>query len=161
MDFLESHCEVISKKNKKIFLIDCRHGHINEANLSLNSEGSITCLMSKASVEESWNWRKRLSHLKFSILNELVKKNLMRGLPKAQFAPDGLYDSCQKAKQRRISFKGRTEFSISEPYHLLQTDLFGPVNIMSITKKRYSLLIVDDFIRYTWVYFLHKKDDTP
>ena len=30
-----------------------------------------------------------------------------------------------------------------------------------MTKKRYTLVIVDDFTRYTWVYFLHKKDETP
>ena len=105
MDFLESHCEVISKTTKKIALIGYRHGNFYEANLSLNFGGSITCLIRKASVEESWNWHKRLSHLNFSNLNELLKKNLVRGLPKAQFA--------QEAKQRRISFKGENEFSIS------------------------------------------------
>ena len=31
---------------------------------------------------------------------------------------------------------------------------------MSIAKKRYTLVIVDEFTRYTWVYFLHSKDET-
>ena len=44
---------------------------------------------------------------------------------------------------------------------MLHLNLFGPVNIMSINKKRYTLVIVDDFTRYTWVYFLYKKDETP
>ena len=39
-------------------------------------------------------------------------------------------------------------------------DLFGPVNVMSIAKKRYALVIVDEYTRYTWVYFLHRKDET-
>ena len=38
-------------------------------------------------------------------------------------------------------------------------DLFGPVNIMSISKKKYCLVIVDDFTRFTWTYFLHSKDE--
>ena len=117
--------------------------------------------MRKATIEESWHWNKRLSHLKFSNLNELVKKDLVRGLPKVQFAPDRLCEFCQKANQRRISFKINTESSISDPYPLLHIDLFGPVNIMSIKKKRYALVTVDEYTRYTWVYFLHKKDETP
>ena len=40
-------------------------------------------------------------------------------------------------------------------------DLFGPVNVMSMSKKRYALVIVDDYSKYTWVLFLHSKDETP
>ena len=38
-------------------------------------------------------------------------------------------------------------------------DLFGPVNIMSISKKKYCLVIVDDFTRFSWTFFLHSKDE--
>ncbi|KAL8148288.1 hypothetical protein AgCh_005602 [Apium graveolens] len=65
-----------------------------------------------------------------------------------------------KEKQRKSSFKSKTESSIFEPYHLLHVDLFGPVNVMSIVKKKYAMVIVDEFTRYTWVYFLHKKTET-
>ena len=40
-------------------------------------------------------------------------------------------------------------------------DLFGPVNVMSMSKKRYALVIVDDYSKYTWVLFFHSKDETP
>ena len=73
------------------------------------------------------------------------------------FNADGLCDACQKAKQRRTSFKNKTESSIDEPLHLLHLDLFGPVNVLSISKKRYALVIVDEFTRFTWVYFLFQK----
>ena len=61
----------------------------------------------------------------------------------------------------RTSFKSKTESSIYDPYHLLYLDLFGPVNIMLMKMKRYALVIVDEYIRYTCVYFPHKKDKTP
>ena len=88
--FLESQCEVISKSTKKIVLIEFKHGNIYEANLNLKSGGPVTYLLSKALVEESSNWHKRLSQLNFSNLNEVVKKDLVRRLPKVQFVPDGL-----------------------------------------------------------------------
>ena len=44
---------------------------------------------------------------------------------------------------------------------MLPLNLFGPVNIIPINKKRYALVIVDDYWRFTWVYFLNNKDETP
>ena len=40
-------------------------------------------------------------------------------------------------------------------------DLFGPVNVTSIDSERYALVLVDDFSKFTWVYFLTSKDETP
>nr|GFB09042.1 hypothetical protein [Tanacetum cinerariifolium] len=40
-------------------------------------------------------------------------------------------------------------------------DLCGPMIIASINGKRYVLVIVDDYSRYTWVHFLRSKDETP
>ncbi|KAL8088255.1 hypothetical protein AgCh_038146 [Apium graveolens] len=160
VDFFEEHCEVVSKSAGKVVLKGYKHGNIYEAKLSTSTDGSAICLLSRSSIEESWNWYKKLSHLNFNNINELVKKDLVRGLPKSAFDPDGLCDSCQKAKQRKSSFKSKTELSILEPYHLLHVDLFGPVNFMSIAKKKYTMVIVDEFTRYTWVYFLHTKSET-
>ena len=95
---MKDHCEIINKKTQKIILTGYRHGNIYEANLSSNTDGRITCLLSKASASESWIWHKKLSHLNFSNLNELVRKDLVRGLPKVMFNADGLCNACQKAK---------------------------------------------------------------
>ena len=149
VDFFAEHCEIVSKSKGKVVLKGFRRGNIYEAKLSTSSDGSAICLVSRASTEESWNWHKKLSHLNFNKINELIKKDLVRGLPKSVFVPDGLCDSCQKAKQRKSSFKSKTESSILEPYYLLHVDLFGPVNVMSIAKKKYALVIVDEFTRYT------------
>nr|GFD40087.1 hypothetical protein [Tanacetum cinerariifolium] len=39
-------------------------------------------------------------------------------------------------------------------------DLCGPMRVASINGKRYLLVIVDDYSRYTWTYFLSSKDET-
>ncbi|GKC35347.1 retrovirus-related pol polyprotein from transposon TNT 1-94 [Tanacetum coccineum] len=43
--------------------------------------------------------------------------------------------------------------------HLLHMDLCGPMRVTSINGKRYVLVIVDDYSRYTWVHFLRSKDE--
>nr|GFB07870.1 hypothetical protein [Tanacetum cinerariifolium] len=45
--------------------------------------------------------------------------------------------------------------------HLLHMDLCGPMRIAGINGKRYVLVIVDDYSRYTWVHFLRSKDEAP
>ena len=160
INFMKNHCEIINKKTGKIVLTGYRHGNIYEAKLFSNTDGTITCLLSKASVSDSWSWHKKLSHLNFSNLNELVMKDLVRRLLRVMYTPDGLCDACQKVKQRRTSFKNKKKSSIEEPLHLLHLDLFGHVNVLSINRKRYALVIVDEFTRFTWVYFLFKKDET-
>ncbi|GJQ93483.1 retrovirus-related pol polyprotein from transposon TNT 1-94 [Tanacetum coccineum] len=40
-------------------------------------------------------------------------------------------------------------------------DLCGPMRVASINGKRYILVIVDDYSRFTWVRFLKTKDEAP
>ncbi|KAJ9544128.1 hypothetical protein OSB04_023835 [Centaurea solstitialis] len=40
-------------------------------------------------------------------------------------------------------------------------DLFGSVNVQSLGGKKYTLVIVDEYSRYTWVFFLRSKSDVP
>ncbi|GJW95874.1 retrovirus-related pol polyprotein from transposon TNT 1-94 [Tanacetum coccineum] len=69
--------------------------------------------------------------------------------------------TCEKRKHHRASFKTKQNFSIRKCLHLLHMDLFGPVSPMSINHDKYTLVIVDEYSRYTWVYFLRKKSQAP
>ncbi|GKA32745.1 retrovirus-related pol polyprotein from transposon TNT 1-94 [Tanacetum coccineum] len=69
--------------------------------------------------------------------------------------------SCEKGKHHRASFKTKQNFSIKKCLHLLHMDLFGPISPMSINHEKYTLVIIDEYSRYTWVYFLRKKSQAP
>jgi Integrase core domain len=49
--------------------------------------------------------------------------------------------------------------STNYPLELLHLDLFGPITIPSISRKKFVLVIVDDYSRFTWVIFLISKDE--
>ncbi|GKB96467.1 putative ribonuclease H-like domain-containing protein, partial [Tanacetum coccineum] len=66
----------------------------------------------------------------------------------------------QKGKQHKASCKAKLERTIIKPLELLHMDLFGPVFVDSINKKRYCLVVTDDFSRFSWVFFLATKDET-
>ncbi|GJW48578.1 putative ribonuclease H-like domain-containing protein [Tanacetum coccineum] len=83
-----------------------------------------------------------------------------KGLPSKLFENDQTCVACQKGKQHRASCKSKTKNSISLPLHLLHMDLFGPTFVKSLMKKMYCLVVIDDFSRFTWVFFLATKDET-
>jgi hypothetical protein len=49
---------------------------------------------------------------------------------------------------------GKNVMTTSRPLELRHMDLFGPVAYLSIEGSKYGLVIVDDFSRFTWVFFL-------
>ncbi|GJZ15545.1 retrovirus-related pol polyprotein from transposon TNT 1-94 [Tanacetum coccineum] len=58
----------------------------------------------------------------------------------------------------------QTEFTVPSSkgrLNLLHMDLCGPMRVASINGKKYILVIVDDYSRYTWTLFLRSKDETP
>nr|GFA67637.1 hypothetical protein [Tanacetum cinerariifolium] len=123
------------------------------------ASNSSTCLLAKASSLQSWLWHQRLSQLNFTTINNLVKNNLVQGLPKMKFEKDHLCSACEPGKIHRKHHKSKTTFASNKPLYLLHMDLYGPMRIQSINGKRYVLVVVDDYSRYTWVFFLHSKDE--
>ncbi|KAI3681514.1 hypothetical protein L6452_36313 [Arctium lappa] len=127
---------------------------------NVDSDSSLNCLVSKASVDESSLWHRRMCHMNFKTMNKLVKNNLVRGLPSKVFSCGDHCVACLKGKQHKTSHKTKEINTISSCLQLLHMDLFGPTNVMSIGKKSYCLVIVDDYSRFTWVFFLRTKDET-
>nr|GEW19492.1 retrovirus-related Pol polyprotein from transposon TNT 1-94 [Tanacetum cinerariifolium] len=64
-------------------------------------------------------------------------------------------------KSKRASHPPKPVPNSRQRLHLLHMDLCGPMRIASINGKRYVLVIVDDYSRYTWVHFLISKDEAP
>jgi hypothetical protein len=50
-----------------------------------------------------------------------------------------------------------TSFMTESPCELFHMDLVGPARVCSVTWKWYVLVVVDDYSRYAWVFFLADK----
>ncbi|GJW51756.1 putative ribonuclease H-like domain-containing protein [Tanacetum coccineum] len=121
---------------------------------------SLTCLVAKATSDESMLWHRRLGHINFKNINKLVKDNLVRGLPTKCFENDQTCVACLKGKQHRTSCKYKVLNPITKPLFMLHIDLFGPTFVSSLMHKKYCLIVTDDYSRFTWVFFLTTKDET-
>jgi hypothetical protein len=92
-------------------------------------------------------------------LNKLVKHDLVRGLKDVTFEKDKLCSACQARKQVGNTHPLKSIMSTSKAFELLHMDLFGPTIYTSIGGNKYGFVIVDDFTRYTWVFFFVDKND--
>ncbi|GJX26146.1 retrovirus-related pol polyprotein from transposon TNT 1-94 [Tanacetum coccineum] len=124
-------------------------------------KSSPICLLFEASKNKSWLWHRRLNHLNFGTINDLARKDLVRGLCRLKFEKDHLCFACQLGKSKKHSQRPKTENTNLKVLNTLHMDLCGPMRVQSINGKKYILVIIDDYSRFTWVKFLRSKDETP
>ncbi|GJS68371.1 putative ribonuclease H-like domain-containing protein [Tanacetum coccineum] len=84
---------------------------------------SLTCLVAKATLDESMLWHRRLGHINFKNINKLVKDNLVRRTAYKTFEMTRTYVACLKGKQHRTSCKSKVLNPITKPLFMLQWDL--------------------------------------
>eukprot|EP00253_Pinus_taeda_P006391 PITA_06391 len=104
-------------------------------------------------------WHQRYGHLNMQYLSQLSREGLVTGLPDIQTQQLGICGACQAGKQHRSSFPNGESWRASKVLQLIHVDICGPMKTSSITACKYFLLIVDDFSRKMWVYFLKNKSD--
>ncbi|KAJ9551482.1 hypothetical protein OSB04_015527 [Centaurea solstitialis] len=158
--FKKRRCVVKTEAGKEL-LVGTRRRNLYKIDLRDVKAKNTLCLLSKASNQQSVLWHRRLSHLNFKGLNKLVIGNLAIGIPDLRFQQDHLCSACQLGKMKRVSHKSKLEHGTETPLQLIHMDLCGPMRVQSINGKKYVLVMVDDYSRYTWVKFLRSKDEAP
>nr|GEW30087.1 hypothetical protein [Tanacetum cinerariifolium] len=138
--FTDSECLVLGKYFKlnddtNVLLRTPRQHNMYSIDLNnIVPHKNLTCLVVKALVDES--------------------------LPSKCFGNDHTCVACLKEKQHKASCKTKLVNSVSKPLHTLHMDLFGPTYVSSLNHKWYCLVVTDDFIMFTWTFFLRTKDET-
>ncbi|GJR08486.1 retrovirus-related pol polyprotein from transposon TNT 1-94 [Tanacetum coccineum] len=158
--FRKSTCFVRDLQGNDL-LTGSRGSDLYTISLQATTSSTPICFMAKASPTQAWLWHRRLSHLNFDYITLLSKKEVVTGLPKLKYVKDQLCSSCEMSKAKRSSFKSKAVPSSKGRLNLLHMDLCGPMRVASINGKKYILVIVDDYSRYTWTLFLRSKDETP
>ncbi|KAL5648114.1 hypothetical protein ACJX0J_042469, partial [Zea mays] len=107
-----------------------------------------------------WLWHRRLVHVGMKNLHKLLKGEHILGLTNVHFEKDNMCSACQAGKQVGAHHPHKNIMTTDRPLELLHMDLFGPIAYISIGGSKYCLVIVDDYSRFTWVFFLHDKSQT-
>ncbi|GKC09578.1 retrovirus-related pol polyprotein from transposon TNT 1-94 [Tanacetum coccineum] len=91
----------------------------------------------------------------------ISRQGLVRGLPKLKFEKDHMCPACAMGNSKKKPHKPKSEDTNQEKLYLLHMDLCGPMRVASVNGKKYILVIVDDYSRFTWVKCLRSKDEAP
>ena len=115
----------------------------------------IPCRSARVDVLDLW--RQRFSHANFKQVAKVSKLEVVVGLLKFGNVEKTICGVCQMGKQTKANHQKVNVISKSCYLELLHADLIGPTRTESLGGKRYIMVIVDDFLRYTWVEILREK----
>ncbi|KAJ9535723.1 hypothetical protein OSB04_un001123 [Centaurea solstitialis] len=157
VNFRETRCCLRTYDGQEL-IEGTRRSNLYTVNFRKQRPFTEVCLLSKATFNQNVLWHRRLSHLNYATINQLAKTGLVTGLPSLRFTKEQLCSACEMGKIKKSSHKLKVEHNTFKPLQLIHMDLCGPMRVQSINGRKYVLVIVDDFSRYTWVNFLRSKD---
>ena len=104
-------------------------------------------------------WHQKFGHANFKQVAKISKLEAIEELPKFGKVEKIICGACQIGKQTKASHHKVNVIATSRCLKLLHVDLMGPIRTKSLGGKRYIMVIVNDFSRYTWVKFLREKSE--
>nr|GEX92313.1 zinc finger, CCHC-type [Tanacetum cinerariifolium] len=160
--FTEIGCKVVMEDDElrfydmdnKIFMkVTRQRKRLYKANLRI---GTHVCLLANLK-DDTWLWHARLGHLNFESLRSMAQRDLVHGIPAIKHTTQ-VCDVCLIRKHSRAPFPKKAKARSTSPLDLVYGDLCRPITPPTPSGKKYMFLLVDDYSRYMWVYFLSTKD---
>ena len=153
--FSKRKCLVMDESRKKLIsgvrTLDNCYGLVPDAD--------IVCNNVRLPNEDLWH--QRMGHASYKNFSIVSKHESVLGIPKLIRVSNVVYGQCQLGKQTKAKHPGTQTSATSRPLELLHLDLIGPTRTESLGGKRYIMVMVDDYTRYTWVILLRSKSDAP
>ncbi|CAI0435035.1 unnamed protein product [Linum tenue] len=158
VSFESSRCIVERVSDGMVLFVGTRHNNMYIIDLQNIDAFNEYCFA--VSFQQELLWHRKLGHISLSKLTMLSKLNLARGIPLLKDKANFFCETCISGKQTRKSFKSKTDITSTAVFELIHMDLFGPCNVTSLGGKNYVFVLVDDYSRFTWVFFLAHKSET-
>ena len=121
---------------------------MDESGKKLISGGNSICLPNEDL------WYQRMGHASYKHLSIVSKHESVLGIPKLSRVSNVVCGPCQLGKQMKAKHPDSYTSATSRPLELLHLDLMSPTRTESLSGKKYIMVVVDDFTRYTWVILL-------
>lgn len=105
-------------------------------------------------------WHRLFGHRDVAAIKRMHKNEMIHGLNLCDCGQQIQCEVCLEAKTTRLPFPISKHKSKSV-LEIIHTDVCGPMQTESLHgKKRYLLTLIDDYSKFTVVYFLRQKSET-
>jgi hypothetical protein len=105
-------------------------------------------------------WHCRFGHLGMDNVSKLLNSRMVEGMSGAK---DGdmsdVCEACVQGKQHRSPYPKKSSNKATELFETVHSDVCGPMGVKSFGKSQYFVTFIDEYSRYTEVYFLKSKDE--
>ncbi len=173
LDFRSNQVRILSRSEKNPICLAIAHMHHGlwrlpfnktpKALLGLNGNDNLAFLANTVKP----NCSLQLAHERLGHLNEGALKTLHRRglLPGVKIHPRDEKkriecDACVAAKAHRLPFPKETKKS-QRPLHKVALDIFGKISPRAIGQQQYGLVLVDQFTRHGWIFFMRLRSEAP
>jgi hypothetical protein len=156
--FTDVDVTVFRRNDDSLAFREVLDGQLYFVDFTDNNAELDTWLIAKTNM--CWLWHRRLAHVGMKNLHKLLKGEHILILTNVYFEKDRICSECQVGKQVGVQHPHKNIMMTERPLELLHMDLFGPIAYISISGSKYCLVIVDDYSRFTWVFFLQEKSQT-
>ena len=94
-------------------------------------------------------WHQRMGHASYKQLSIVSKNDAVLGMPKLSKVTNAVYGPFQLEKQTKAQHHVTLTIATVGPLELLHVDLMGPTRTESLGRKKYIIVVVDKFTRFT------------
>ena len=151
VQFVGNECKIT--RNAKLLALGEIQGKLYMLKIVMNEQMNVA----KDSNLKLWHYR--YGHLGMDGVKKLTKGDMVVGMDGTTDESDPVCEGCIMGKQHRTKFPKGVAKRATEPFELVHSDVCGPMSVISIGGSKYFVTFIDDFSRYTYVYFVKHKDE--
>ncbi|KAK8956512.1 hypothetical protein KSP39_PZI000036 [Platanthera zijinensis] len=154
--FSNNTCSIKDRNNADIASAIMSNNRVFTLDMLRLNNSALTCIQ-QGCRSLAQNWHHRLGHIHWEAIQKMQKQQLVHGLPEIKFTTQ-FCETCARSKAHVQAFPKSGQRS-SSPLQVIHGDLWGPSTTMSNGNSKYYFLLVDDYSRFMWIYFLQTKDE--
>lgn len=159
VEFSKSGCLVQDHHSGKLITKGPKVGRLFPLHFSQSPCSFLHSVSCNSATTDFQIWHKRLGHPNSYVLHDLVKSGVLGNKDSPSFSVVQFdCNSCKLGKSKILPFPIH-QSNVNQPFDMIHSDLWGISPVISHANYKYFITFIDDYSRFTWVYFLRSKDE--